>query len=450
MRFPLLLRAVLIAAVAIAILLPIALIQGKIAERRVRAEGVVSQFALETAGPQVIAGPFLALTCEQTYTEEREIKRDGKAETVAEKKVGACPTAYIAPRVLRVEAELPVDALRRGIYPIHAYRAKARLRGELAWPSPAQPLGGNPRAWRNAYLVMAVADARGIRELRSTPAAMQGNAEGIDARFAFRAALGEYVPARAGETLPFDIAIDAVGTTSFGVAPVGDVTDVRIASSWPHPSFTGGFSPDERKVDAKGFEARWRVTHLATGGQPYWQREAREGRLFAAGGAGVKLVNPVNVYSLSYRATEYGFLFVLFTFGSLALTEALAGVRLHAVQYLLVGSALAVFFLLLIAASEHFSFDAAYLASASACALLLGFYLRHPLGTLARALAFLGLFGAMYGALFVLLKSEDHALLMGSLLVFGLLAVAMIATRRIDWGALSARLAAPRPAPKGP
>ncbi len=441
MRFPLLVRAALIAAVAIVILLPIALIQGKIAERRARADAVVTQYAAETSGPQVIAGPFLALTCEETYTEEREIKKNGKAETISEKKVGACPTAYIAPRSLNVETQLPVDAYHRGIYPIHSYRANTRLRGELAWPAPAQALGNNPRTWRRAYLVLAVSDPRGIRELRSVPAATQGRADGIDPRFALRSALGDYADAKAGEPLPFDISLEAIGTSSFGVAPVGDVTDLRLTSNWPHPSFGGSWSPDHRKVTDQGFEARWRVTHLATGGQAFWEREVREGRLLGAAGAGVKLVDPVNVYSLSYRATEYGFLFVLFTFGALALTETLAGLKLHPVQYLLVGSALAVFFLLLIAVSEHFDFDLAYLASAGACVSLLAFYLRHPLGTLARAIAFLGLFGAMYGALFVLLKSEDHALLMGSLLVFGLLAAAMIATRRIDWSLLSARLA---------
>ena len=149
---------------------------------------------------------------------------------------------------------------------------------------------------------------------------------------------------------------------------------------------------------------------------------------------------------MAERSVKYAHLFILLTFGTIWLIEVLTRLRVHPIQYLLVGSALAVFFLLLIAISEHFAFEFAYLASASACALLLAFYLRHPLGTLVRSLVFLGLFGAMYGALFVLLESEDHALLMGSLMVFALLAAAMFATRRIDWGALSSRLAAPRPA----
>jgi inner membrane protein len=441
MRFPLLLRAGVIAAVATAILVPIALIQGKIAERRARANEAIAQFASETSGPQVIAGPFLALTCEETYTEEREIKRGGKAETVSEKKVAACPTAFIAPRTLNVEVGLPVDSRHRGIYPIRLYRAKARITGELAWPAPAAPNGLNPRTWRAAYLVMAVSDARGVREVRSTPPATQGRAEDIDARFTFRSDLGPYAAAKAGEALAFDIALEAIGTSMFGIAPVGDATDIQLKSDWPHPAFTGSWSPDSRTIAASGFEARWRVTHHATGGQAAWERAARENQLFGnVRAAGVTLFDPVNVYSLSYRATEYGFLFVLFTFGALALTEALAGIRLHPMQYLLVGSALAVFFLLLISGSEHVDFGVAYLASAVACVALLTFYLRHPLGTARRAAGFLALFSSMYAALYVLLESEDHALLMGSLLVFGLLAAAMVATRRLDWSALSQRM----------
>jgi len=440
---PLLFRGAAIAAVALSILVPIALITGKVAERRVRAEGVLQQFARETAGTQVIAGPLLALACEETFTEEREIKRGGKAETISEQKVRACPTAYVSPKTLRVQGHVPVDERYRGIYPIRLYRSKVQLTGELKWPAPPRPAGQETRVWRQAHLVVVVSDARGLREVRSTPAATQGGGA-IDPRFAIRSDLGEYSAARAGETLPFDITLELLGTTSLGVAPVGDDTRITLTSDWPHPSFTGGWSPDERRIGPEGFEATWRMTHHATGGQAAWEQEARAGHLFQPGRvsvAGVALFDPVNVYSLSYRATEYGFLFVLFTFGALALAEVLAGVRLHVIQYLLVGSALAVFFLLLLALSEHIAFGYAYASAAVACVALLTFYLRHPLGTAKRAATFSGLFAAMYGALYVLLRSEDHAMLMGSLLVFLLLAVTMVATRRLDWSAVSGRLA---------
>ena len=122
------------------------------------------------------------------------------------------------------------------------------------------------------------------------------------------------------------------------------------------------------------------------------------------------------------------------------LLHLLAGVRLHALQYALVGSAIAVFFLLLIALSEHIAFARAYGVAAGACVALLTAYLWHPMGTFLRSVAFLFLFVVLYATLYVLLKSEDHALLMGSVMVFGVLATVMLATRKLDWSSLSQRL----------
>jgi inner membrane protein len=447
MRFPLLARAAAVVGVAVVLLVPLHLVNGKIAERQARAHLVERGFAAETSGPQTIVGPLLALTCEERYVEEREIKRGGKAETVAESKVRACPTGYFAPRTLAVTGALPVETRHRGIYPIRLYRAALELAGEFDWPAP--PAGAGARAWKQAYVVVATSDARGIKSVSAlkwgdASLAFDSRRAEADARFALHAAAGAHAATRAGQAVPFRFALELVGTTSFAVAPVGDATSVRLASSWPHPSFGGAWVPDERRISADGFDAMWRTTHHATGGQASWQKHARDGELFRAPKAvSVGLYDPVNAYALAHRATEYGFLFVLLTFTGLALAEVLAGVRLHAVQYVLVGSALAVFFLLLIALAEHASFRTAYVVAAAACTVLLTFYLRHPLGTRLRTAAFFVLFVVLYGALYVLLRSEDYALLGGSILVFAVLAVAMILTRRLDWSALAHRLRAP-------
>lgn len=451
MRFPLLARAGTVAGVALVILVPLHFVNGKIAERHARAAEVERSFAAETSGPQIIAGPLLALTCEETYAEERQIMRAGKAETVTERKTRPCPTGYFVPRTLTVAGDLPVEARSRGIYPIRLYRASLELAGELDWPPPPPSDGTTVRTWKRAYVVVAASDPRGIKSVsplawEDGTLAFAAATPDTDPRFALQAHAGDYAARRAGERLPFRFALELIGTTRFGVAPVGDATRLRLASGWPHPSFTGAWLPDERTISTDGFAATWRTTHYATGGQATWQKQVRDGELFrAARSAGVALFDPVNVYALAHRATEYGFLFVLFTFAGLALAEVMAGVRLHAIQYALVGSALAVFFLLLIALAEHTSFAIAYAAAATTCIALLTAYLRHALGTAARTAAFCALFVLMYGTLYVLLLSEDHALLTGSLLVFGVLAVVMLATRRLDWAALGARLAgAPR------
>jgi inner membrane protein len=425
MRFALLIRLAVVSAIAAALLVPLNLIQGKIAERRARADSVQTTFAAEMGGSQTIAGPFLALTCEESAGEPAT-KRP-------------CPTLLVAPARLDIDARLPVEQRYRGIYPIRLYRASLTFSGEFELPRAA-----GSRTWKNAYLVLAISDPRGIRNVPSVEIAKQrrdflpGPLD-LGIKAGLHADLGNVEELRKAPAV-FQFALELTGTSRLEVAPVGDLSRVRLASDWPHPSLAGAFAADEREISSAGFTAGWRVNQFATGGGAYWRDLASTGRLFTdARVLGVSLVEPVNPYSLSFRAVEYGFLFVLFTFSALALVEIVWRVNLHPVQYGFVGLALAVFFLVLVALSEHIRFAYAYLCAALACVALLTYYLRHPLESLARTVLFAGFFSALYGALYTLLKSEDHALLLGSLLVFAALATVMVLTRGVDWTALSKR-----------
>ena len=445
---PLLARALAIGSVAALLLVPIGMISGKVSERRARAEAVVAQFAAETMGPQIVAGPLLMLTCEETYADSRVVMRQGRQESVEGTKVRACPDGYIAPRRLAVAADMPVETRHRGLYDVQLYHASLDMSGEFEWPADAPWDGLDQRAWKKAYVVMQVSDARGIRELRSSfPATpRQSNAGWAGPAFAIHEAIGDYGAHRPGDAVAFSYRLRLDGTSSLRIAPVGDSTEIAIRSSWPHPSFTAGTSPDERQVGDDGFSAKWRTTAIATGGSSAWAALARDAFKSSGRAAGVALYQPSNIYTLSYRATEYAFLFILFTFAALALVEALAGVRLHAIQYALVGSAIAVFFLLLLAVSEHAPFTYAYAGAASACSILMTAYLRSPLRSTIRTVAFGALFAGIYTLLYVLLLREDDALLVGSLMVFALLAITMLATRKVDWSAFSARIARETPA----
>ena len=445
MKHPMLARTLLVAAVAVAVLFPITMIEGKISERRARANDVVAQFAQETSGPQVVFGPFLAMTCEETVIVERQVKHAGKEETEREPKTQPCSTVFFAPRTFKADATVPVETLHRGLYSIRLFRAGLEMSGELEWPAPPSIAGAVSRDWKQAYLVSYVKDPRGIKTLSSaSPEGLLAN-PGIGAieQFSIRQPLGAWSDRKPGTSLAFDYKMTLVGTSSLMIAPVGDQSEIHLTSNWPHPSFSTSWSPDVRKVGAQGFDASWRMTDVATGGQAAWRSSIFAGTLASVPAAGVSMFDPVNVYTLSYRATEYAFLFVLFTFSTLALVEVIAGIRLHPIQYALVGSALAVFFLLLLALSEHVSFQWAYGASAAACVALLVFYLRHPLRTWKMTAMFLALFAVLYGYLYETLMSEDDALLMGSLVTFAILAIAMLVTRKVDWSAISARMVAP-------
>lgn len=222
------------------------------------------------------------------------------------------------------------------------------------------------------------------------------------------------------------------------------------------PVLGGQFLPVAREVTAQGFQAKWQISALATTAQQALREGATVcalpdvGKLAYSASEtaktacvdifGVHFIDPVNAYVLSDRAIKYGLLFIGLTFVGVALVEVMRRLRVHPVQYLLVGCALTVFFLLLISLSEHLSFDMAYVCASAACTGLLTFYGVHVLQGLRPGLVFGGAIAVLYGALYALLQLEQTALVLGAILLFAVLAAVMIATRRLDWYALAAQL----------
>ena len=249
--------------------------------------------------------------------------------------------------------------------------------------------------------------------------------------------------------------------------PAASATQVKLRSNWPHPSFGGRFLPMSRRIDDSGFEAQWQVTELATtaprdvlagfalpgvardpdaGPAAYAPARvaAQEGRAeVVADTLAFSMIDPVNPYVMSDRAIKYGLMFIVLTFVSVGLLELLSGRRVHPVQYLLVGLAMTLFFLLLLSLSEHLSFPVSYALAAGAAVGLLAFYGASMLGAAWRGLGFGALVAVLYGALYVLLSLETASLLVGATLLFAVLAAVMALTRRIDWYALGGRTADP-------
>lgn len=200
----------------------------------------------------------------------------------------------------------------------------------------------------------------------------------------------------------------------------------------------------KREVGDAGFDAQWAVSSLVSAArtQLLQGEPQRAGARAQAGEAvesfDVSLVEPLNVYALSSRAVKYGLLFVALTLMAAFMFELFAQLRLHPVQYGLVGLSITLFFLLLLALSEKLDFGIAYGIAALASTVLLAVYFSAVLHAWKRGLALGGFVGVLYAALYGLLSSEDNALLLGSLLLFGLLALLMLLTRRVDWYTVSA------------
>jgi inner membrane protein involved in colicin E2 resistance len=230
--------------------------------------------------------------------------------------------------------------------------------------------------------------------------------------------------------------------------PVGDAGHTReervTQSTWPHPSFGGDFLPRTRTVSAQGFEAAWSVPSMSTQAQQQFVQQQGEQRR-APESFSVSLDDPVDVYRMTERATKYAMMFIVLTFAAFFVLEMVRRWRIHPMQYLMIGAALVLFFLLLLSISEHLDFVWAYLVASVACIGLLAHYLRHVLGGWTPGLLMSGLLVALYGVLYGILVSEDNALMMGSLLLFGVLAAIMVATRKVDWYSVMGAPAAQQP-----
>ncbi|GAB3730657.1 cell envelope integrity protein CreD [Silanimonas algicola] len=429
------------------LLIPIALLHGLVDERQQRAAGVVADIAQASANAQRITAPLLRLEIERVV---RRMERVGNDERVPLQAVDRTEveTLLVAADAVDVTATLGTETRQRGLFEARIFQQKAQISARFRVPTPVEVPGQQSVRLRDARWVLGLGDNRGITALgvRAQGRALQPEPgtgvawlpEGVQAVLP-----GGLV---GGEVIETAAALDLTGTSQLAWLPVAEDFRWQLAGDWPHPRFAGFALPIEREVRADGFRAEWRLSSLASQAP---QRLAACGPEALCPGleataVSLELLDPVDRYLMTDRAMKYALLFLGLVFGAVFLLEVLRGAAVHPLHYLLVGLALALFFLLLLALAEHVGFGLAYALAAGACIALIGYYLSGVLGGARRGLGLAALLGALYGALYGLLQSEDHALLLGAVLLFGTLAATMVLTRRIDWARLGA---APPPVP---
>ncbi len=431
LRNPLLSKILMISLMALLLLIPLTMIQSKVTERQFLQQGVQQDIARSASGPQTIAGPFLVLKYQETV--RRMIKDNDGNEKISVGKVNG--ETILKPVSFKIDGSADVETRSRGIYQARLFNLHSQVMGSFEVPKGYglnKPLADiTPVA---AFFVLKVSDARGIRNVPllkldenkfefkpgSVGAALSGS--------------GIHVPLKTLKlsevhTLHFEFPLELQGMSTLTVTPSGDTTEVSLQSSWPHPSFGGSYLPRARSVTGKGFTAQWLVSNLAR------NQGAVVGNNHQVGAEtfSVDFINPVNIYLQSERAVKYGVLFIVLVFAGFFMFEILRSLRIHPMQYLLVGLALAMFFLLIISLSEHIPFLSAYAVSGTMCVALIGFYLVGVLKDFRPALAFSVAIALLYAVLYGVLQSEDNALLMGTLLIFIALASMMTLSRKIDW-----------------
>ncbi len=449
-----LLVAILIAA---ALAIPIFMVWFLVYDRQSQADQARSSITAGWGGPQSVAGPVLVIPYRASATET--VIENGQSVTRSR---DVMRELTLAPETVELKTGISSQHRKRSIYEAVIYDAHVSGSARFAMPPDLARFGVAMADLRldSAELRFSLSDPRGLganpkvtaqgTALRLQPGGGSAGGRGF---FAFIDA----APLAGGGNIAVAFAYDVRGNGAFGLAPQAGDTRWTATSPWPHPSFGGSFLPVARTVTDQGFTATYRIGNLALGRALVSTADAgavsdipvpntmseppppmRGGATADRGPvqtAEISLIQPVDLYSRVDRSAKYGFLFIGFTFLALLMFDVIGGVRVSAVEYLLMGAALVLFFVLLLAFAEVIGFTPAYVLASAAIAGLNTAYGAAVLKSWRRAAFIGGLLVGLYAVLYILLSLEAYSLLIGSLLLFAALAGVMYATRRIDWGA---------------
>lgn len=409
--------------------LPLMMVRELINERADYRSEVVDAIEQSTSGSQKLAGPLIAIPITETLS---------RMENQKEVNYQRSWVYYWLPESLAVAGKQTVESRRVGIYSGQVWHNALQIKASfdplrLAALRKTNIVLGQPR------LVVSVGDARGIGAIHAPE--VNGNVLSVEPGLGISgdgAGIHMPMPALAEDNKPLEIALslDLNGTGEFSLVPLGRNSELQLTSNWPHPGFLGSFLPTQREVSAAGYRAHWQSSWFANDMGSYFKddMEIPWSRLPAFSADVMSLADQ---YQLTDRATKYAILLIGLTFMAFFVFESLTRRPLHPMQYLLVGLSLVLFYLVLLALSEHIGFTAAWLAASLSGAVMNGIYLQAVLRGWRNSLLFVAALLLLDGVMWFLLHSEDSALLLGTGVLALALSVLMFLTRRVDWYALS-------------
>ena len=437
-------KLAVIGFIALVLIIPLSMISGKISERQNYLNQAKYSVASSWTGSQQIMGPVIVIPYEVEKT--IEVWDEGMKEKIT-KRTKKTKKKYILPELVTINATVANDIRYKGIYKVPVYTALLDVSGELDMRSLQKTIerirsSGDSVKMGRAYLVTTVSDPRGInsiptlnwlgKQLSFKPGSrLSANSGGIHAYLP-----NDFLKLNRKDTkrIAFNFQLELRGMETLSFIPVGQEAVVKISSSWPHPEFIGLFLPASRTIDDSSYQAEWKITSFASNiAEKILQCERGKCKKLFEGEFGVRHIESVDVYLQSGRSVKYGFLFIGLSFITFFIFEIVKKLPIHAIQYTLVGCAIAIFYLLLVSLSEHIHFALAYGIASVCCISLLLYYLRYVLGGYKQAAAFSAMLLLLYGVLYVIISAEDFAFLMGGFLTFATLVVVMISTRNIDW-----------------
>jgi len=435
------LKLIVIGFLILILLIPSFMMNSLIQEREEIRDEATNKISAKWGGSQTVGGPILSIPYKARLKAE-----NGQEETVIR-------YAHFLPDQLHIKGNIVPEKRYRGIYVVVLYNTRLRVSGTFSYPD-LEKLNVAPSDFllKDAFISLGISDMKGLRQ------AIQFRLN--DSRYAFNPGIPTNDLLGAGLSFPvslpkqqhytFDFDLNLNGSQNLSFLPFGKETTVSLQAPWNNPSFEGTFLPTKRTITAEGFTAEWRVLHLNRNypqqglGQFISQNQSvrsyEESRVIedipddsSSAAFGVRLRLPVDEYQKTMRSAKYKEIFICLTFLAFFFVEVLNRRRIHPIQYLLIGFAICLFYVLLLSLSEHISFDLSYLIGCVAILSLVSFYA----WSIFRSKFLTGLIGGglavLYGFFYSLLQLQDYALLMGSLGLLLILSAIMAVTRNVDW-----------------
>lgn len=435
------LKLILVGVLAFVLWIPAMLVYGLVFERSTRAEGVKNEIYELAGGQQTISGPLIIVPA---------VIDTGKLD---KNETPITRTQYFAftPQLLNIDTQVTASQRRRSIYDATIYDADVKMTGHFGPLVPPRLAEGEAHFdWERAVLAIKFRDDTALKGIREN-LELTINEQLRKAAFEPGISLTVLEDGRGGDniSLPgvsmalpitdptkgfaFDLTLPMSGGGALYFAPAGEDTTLNMRSNWADPSFQGAYLPDNREITDDGFSAEWRIPYLARNLPRSFPVEGNLGFLDQGKSFGVEFVSAASPYKSVNRALKYSLMFLGVVFLTFFLFEATTDARAHPAQYILLGLAQVIFYLMVLAFSEHIGFDAAFALTASATVALSGTYAATVFHSKLRGIIAFLAFSAAYGLIYLLMKSEDYALLIGSVTAFGAIALTMFVTRRLDW-----------------
>ncbi len=416
----------MIAILILLLLIPAYMVQNLIHERAQRQTEAVNEVSSKHAGEQSFTGPILTIP----YVSKRQVKKpDGTYDEVINKHY-----YHILPENLEINGIVTPETRKRGIFEVVVYGSDLQVSGHFDdYKFDNFNLDMNNLELDKAFITIGISDLKGVRDqvkININDSTVMFNPGVLNSDIVSSGLHIRYPMTEIPNKIDFSFDLSLNGSANVMFTPIGKITEVDIRSSWSEPSFNGSFLPKNRKITKEGFTANWKILHLNRNYPQTWV--GSENSVYDSK-FGVDLRLPVDVYQKSMRVAKYAILFIVLTYLVFFFVEILNRVLIHPIQYILVGIALILFYILMLAFSEQMYFDTAYILAAIMTISLIFLYCRSILKSWGLAAMTASILTILYGFIFIIIQMQDYALLFGSLGIFLILAVTMYFSRKVDW-----------------